>query len=715
MTMTWFTSQELADLTLPGLPGTKRNINQMATREGWQFRDRKGRGGGREYHLTSLPEIARIELARRSMPESFSDTRGGDLDAPQGGPRRGASPIPAGGRSSTRGAARAHIVNLAASFAEASGIAMRVARPAFVTLFNRGEIPVEDWVKAEIQQLSIRSLERWSGQSARDGAARLSGRYGNRKGKGAIEGDTPLHDFCLAQLAARPKLTASQLGAAIAARFGKVIPRRTVQRFIARVRDERADMLLAAADPDAFKNKRQVAFGSRSQSVTGLNQVWEIDATPADVMTTDGRRNTIVGLIDVFSRRAKVLVTDTPKSTATTLLIRRAIMDWGVPESIKTDNGKDFVSAHVVRALSALDIRQDVCLPFTPEGKPHVERFFGTMARDLFAILPGFVGHNVADRKAIEARRTFATRLGESDRIVDVDLSAAELQSQCDRWIDTIYHRRPHAGLGTTPLLKAAEWPERVTTIDDERVLDVMLMEAPDTEGARTVTKKGLRVENALFIAPELGAHVGARVHVRLDPADMGRVVVYDEDGAFICMAECPARTGLDRREVAIQAKAIQKSRHRDLRQEMKRLKAQAKPHRIADEILAHRESIRDVLVAFPRPSAAAHETDAMRAAAQALDALDGKRPHRPITDEDRELAAEALAGATYHENNIVQLASPDEAAPKFANDFEFYDWAATHPDELTPLQLEYFDELTANTTFQLERRIARQAEDAAG
>lgn len=94
-------------------------------------------------------------------------------------------------------------------------------------------------------------------------------------------------------------------------------------------------------------------------------------------------------------------------------MIRKGILTWGVPAAIKSDNGSDFVSYRFQQALLSLGIEHRVCTPFTPEAKPHVERVIGTMQRDLMPMLPGFVGHSVADRKKIEARKTFAARLGE--------------------------------------------------------------------------------------------------------------------------------------------------------------------------------------------------------------------------------------------------------------------------------------------------------------
>lgn len=72
----WFTADELAELNLPGLPDTKRGINDLAARQSWAARDRlwseahpqgvwrkrKARGGGNEYHYSLLPAEAQTRL-----------------------------------------------------------------------------------------------------------------------------------------------------------------------------------------------------------------------------------------------------------------------------------------------------------------------------------------------------------------------------------------------------------------------------------------------------------------------------------------------------------------------------------------------------------------------------------------------------------------------------------------------------------------------------
>lgn len=731
----WFSARELADLKLPAIAGFFTKIIDQANREGWTFRPRAGRGGGREYYIGSLPEAARMELARRavdeihSLPSSPSDgcvasrtnssLSGNSLPlsrlAPQGerGGKVYLSATKPGTRSQARGAARMSVVNMLKTFAEAGGLSMVAARAGFARLFNEGAIAAEPWVKAEVGMLTVRSLERWSSQAARHGAQRLGGNYGHRKGKGQIEGNPILRDFAITQMAARPHLTSQQLVDFLRAAHQVEIPRRTVQRFMSTARVHYANAFLAAANPDAWKNKRLVAFGSQSEGATGPNAVWEIDASPADVLVLDPetgkpRRLTLVGLIDVWSRRAKVLVTETPRATAATLLLRKAIVHWGVPAVLKTDNGKDFASAHMARALGAMMIEQKLCPPFTPEGKPHIERFFGTLQRDCIALLPGFIGHNVADRKAIEARRSFADRFGDGDQLIEVSMSRDELQQKIDDWVEHSYHRQKHAGIGTTPMLRLMEWTGILARIENERALDVLLAEAPDTDGLRVVTKKGLRVENANFIARELAHHVGERVQVRLDPEDMGRIVIYSLEGDFICVAECPERTGANRQEIAAIAKAEQRQVQRDLRAAQKANAREHRPHEIVDAVMAMKRGDANQVVTFTGADArnTAHETPALSAAAIAARRLAGERDApTPLTDEERELAAETMEAL---QADVIPLTPRAPVSEEPIDDFEWMLWARANAARLTPVQAEMLAEFERSPAMKMRLQHMR-------
>ena len=194
----------------------------------------------------------------------------------------------------------------------------------------------------------------------------------------------------------------------------------------------------------------------------------------------------------------------------------------------------------------------------------------------------------MADRKAIEARRTFASRLMDRDADpVEIKLSSDEFQSICDRWVNAIYHHNPHSGLkGKTPAQVAREWTGPVRYISNERALDILLCPAPDQNGMRVVGKKGIKVENAYFIAPELAGHEDETVRVLMDRTDYGTIYVFAQDGAFICRAVNPARSGHDRSEISAKAKAVQKRVINEMAAEAKKVAREAKTKFIYEEIL---------------------------------------------------------------------------------------------------------------------------------
>ena len=65
----WWTAAEIADARLPDMAGTKRGVNDMAARQGWNdhpewSRQRQGKGGGWEYNWNLLPHDARKKLLK---------------------------------------------------------------------------------------------------------------------------------------------------------------------------------------------------------------------------------------------------------------------------------------------------------------------------------------------------------------------------------------------------------------------------------------------------------------------------------------------------------------------------------------------------------------------------------------------------------------------------------------------------------------------------
>jgi len=424
-----------------------------------------------------------------------------------------------------------------------------------------------------------------------------------------------------------PHLTASHAVRVLAARYGKAPSLRAVQRWLKawRADPKNAWEVLAVDNPDAWRSRCQPALGDGAAGVASPNDRWEFDSTRADVMCTDGRY-TIVAVIDVWTRRAKVLVVPTSRATAICALLRRCLIDWGVPETVRTDEGADYTSKHLRRVLKDLGISHDVCPPYAPEAKPYIERFFGTLTRGLFAKLPGFTGHNVADRKRIEAKKSFAARRGDDDReTFDVQLTGAELQARCDTWCEAIYGHDVHSGTGESPFARWQGWTAPLRRIEDPRALDPLLAEPVSASGdgpRRTIRKQGIIVGGRRYIAAEMGRRIGERVEVRLDPADPARLFVFALDGTFLFMAEDPERTGADLTRIASEAKADARDAGREAREKARDLARSHKPKKAMDDVLKAAERAADNVIALPRPTDP-HETPALAEARRAADAAE--------------------------------------------------------------------------------------------
>ena len=443
-------------------------------------------------------------------------------------------------------------------------------------------------------------------------------------------------------------LTAVHAHRTLLTKHGRAPKVQTVRAWIRRWRGENARDLLAVTNPDLDRSRHRPAGGDAAAGVLRLNQLWELDSTPADVICADGKRYAIVAAINVWSRQAKVLVVPTSRAAAIAALLRRCILEWGVPEAVRTDEGKDYTSRHVLGVLTDLEIEHLPCPPYTPEAKPFVERFLGTLTRDLFATLPGFTGHDVAQAQALRSRKSFADRRGEDDAVTfGAELTAEELQERCDVWCCAVYGRRPHGGLGgVSPFARRASWTKPVRRVDDERALDALLSE-PAGGGWRTVRKAGIRLDNTDYIAGELGPLVGERVQVRVDAADPDRIFVHREDGTFVCIAEDPGRTGADRAAIAARMTAGYRASRKAARKRARDLMRLQKPGDTMDQVLAHAGIEAGRVVALPSQGTG-HQTPALTQAGRAAKAADKVSKAAVSPKHTATSASLAAAGALF-------------------------------------------------------------------
>ena len=648
----WYSAAELAGL--PGMPGTPRGVNKIGER-GEIKRQKKQKGKGWEYAFASLPKetsdylrlqagleaVAEYVKAAEAMESPMLEAMEAEAQEKDEKRRRlkeqglrEFAKLPDGPKK-RRLKARKFLLEALFDFRRKHGGTKEGSRQAFCDAVNGGETELPEWVhdylplRNGVRHLTEPTLERWEQAYHARGIMGLADRYGNRTGQGKIDQNPELKKVVLGAMFKYPHITSTKIKAWLETEHPalNIVSEAGIRRFMQRWKSENAMLWTYLTHPDQWKNIYMVAYGSHFDNVERLNQLWEMDSTPADWMLTDGRHS-VIGVIDLFSRRLRFRVSKTSKAEAVCLTFRDAVLDWGVPEAVRTDNGKDYVSRHFDMVLRELEIQHQLCMPFASEQKGTIERAMRTMSHGVLDLLPGFIGHNVAERKVIEARKSFADRVMKKDEVVEVELSAAELQEKLDQWCEHIYGKDPHEGLeGRTPFQMALGQPVR--RISDQHALDLLLVETEP----RVVGKKGIRFEHHWYSAPELVAHTGREVRLRRDPDDLGRLYVYSDEG-FICIAECDQLLGVSPAEKAAAAKAIQKRMMAEQKAELKEA-LQSVRRNPAEAILEHRIRESEKVTAFPAPSEA-YTTPALEAAAEAAAARDCDEPSNGEVDPDR-------------------------------------------------------------------------------
>ena len=687
------TSSEIASIA--GI--TRQAVERTLKRHGARFMWKKGPGGNEKHYFSnSMPEAYRIALAAKDaipvvdVPETEDArisaeaarkilmARAEEKERSRIAKEGGMAFFERMPESRKREAqARFSFLQICDAFVKAAGCQVRryarrskVGDQAFIDAYNQGKIAVSDEVKAIIgKKTSYSTLKRIADAYYKFGVAGLAFNYHNPM-RGSTSLSEPQQDEVLRIMCRNPQTSSVNILRGLQGRFGTNIPSANIiNRFRCRWIAENPELWMFYTNPDEWKNKRMFAFGSASEHIERLNQLWEADSTPADLMLIDGRHS-LIGMIDVYSRRLRLLVSKTSRATAIVALTRHCLIDWGVPENIKTDNGKDYRSDHVVRVMLGLEINQLFCTPFQGWEKPHIERAFRTFLHGLVELMPNYIGHNVAERKAIEARRSFADRvMNKKSDPVEVSMTARELQKFCDEWTNFVYQYDAHGGLdGKKPIDMVRSWKEPVRRINEMRALDMLLIPAPTDGGMRTITKKGVQVDKRYYQSPEYAGHVGEKVFVLLDPADLGTAFVYlvndHDERTFLCPAIDPEWVGIDPAGFATASKKHQDKIMREESRKLKKLSKKEGAQEAYEEYVQLRKSQAGNVIEFPSASRD-YTTPALDEAAKAVLAQavhkEEDREFEALLQEIEEEVAENKAKVMNKEEKVVLLRSDSD------------------------------------------------------
>ena len=201
-----------------------------------------------------------------------------------------------------------------------------------------------------------------------------------------------------------------------------------------------------------------------------------------------------------------------------------------VPETLVVDHGKIYVGEHLTSACRRLGISIQPARVRVPHDKGPVERFFLTVRQGFLQELPGYKGPDLYSRGVSPER----------DTVFFID----ELEALLREWVATVYHRRPHDGIGETGL-----WALRMSPAQmfEHGITRAGYLEAPRDPCLayqflavewRTIQHYGFEIDHRYYRGPGLAGYSagdkspfhekGGRWPVHVDPDDVRQVYFFD-------------------------------------------------------------------------------------------------------------------------------------------------------------------------------------------
>lgn len=253
------------------------------------------------------------------------------------------------------------------------------------------------------------------------------------------------------------------------------------------------------------------------------NQVWETDHMQAPVLVdVEGRarRPWITWFTDCATNAITgVAVTPVHPSRESVLAaLRSAVLReepygpfGGLPEKVRVDRGKDFLSRTVTAAFDLLEVTVEDLPAYTPHLKGTVEGLNRAVESMFLAALPGYA------RQPRHGKR--ASRPKDEVLLGFEDFTARLLD--WTSWWNT--EHRPSPLRGKTPL---EAWQDDPTPLRDVPAADLWTFTLEDA-GTRTLTTRGIRFRKRDYVGAWMTGQAGIQVRVRFMPHHDHRIEVY--------------------------------------------------------------------------------------------------------------------------------------------------------------------------------------------
>ena len=565
----WLSVREAAELT-----GWHPQYIRRLAREG-QLRSRTvqhaNRRAQREYSLASLPVEAQLKFLKQPLlagPACTALALRSDSNQPQlfaslpevtEPERLGLSPV-----QNAQAMKRLEAIAPLVEFSRRSS--SKRSRPTFRT---SGGVAVKNMGSlanylAEQNQVSSRTLWHWYTRYRKHGYTGLVDRIRADKGKSRFLEAHPairayvenkyLRERLSVQLvyqALLRDLTSIDLDCARAPSYS------TVRAYLQQL--PKPLVILSREGKREFQERCEPYLLTNFESLVP-NQIWVSDHGQHDVWVRNDQfsgvsanaavRPWLTAVIDMRSRKiVGTAWSANPSSHTISSALRVAIENFGIPETLVIDNGKDYekigridFSPECSGLLVRLGIQPHYCLPRHPQSKL-IESWFGTVRKRFDCLWPSYCGSNPTNRpeQCTEALKEHQAYLKGKRKNSPLPL-AGEFIATARQWVEEYNSQHPHTGRGMqgrTPDEVFTELlpPGQRRLIESPEVLYALFWDRQRrkvSEGG-CVHLYGERYEPADGESlSKLFLEIERDVLVACDPANLGEAIALDLDGRFL-------------------------------------------------------------------------------------------------------------------------------------------------------------------------------------
>lgn len=527
---------------------TRQGVEWKAKSENWQFRRRVGRGGGKEWLVSSMPEETRIALRAAEEKQALAV-----CPAPAQFPALSLAVTTAilDDRRRYKALARADLVRQYLTWQRKYG-ATRIQKREFVMAYEAGAWPK---LLEEVGLVSWQTLERWKLEQERAGSVlALADKRGvAHKGKTML---TDEHKRVILGHVLNPNApNVNQCVREIQKKFKVLevsIPSEpTIRRFVRRYMEECFDeWTLWREGKKAWNDKCAISL-LRDWNLVEVGDVVIADGHVLNFETLNpatGKptRMTIVLFFDGASNCPlgwEIMPTENVASISAAFR-RTCIMLGKFPRVVYLDNGRafrakyfqgcpDFEQAGFLGLYRDLGCSVIHAWPYHGQSKP-IERFFGTF-HDMEVWMPSYTGYDIAHKPA-RMKRGEDLHRQLYDKLGGRPLTLEETHAQVARWFVDYANRPQHRTHlhGRTPGEVFMEGRGAGLSAQDMQKLALFMMQ----KEVRTITKDGIKVNGRLYWHEKLYSRrhpVLVRYDEHFNPYS---VFVYTLDGKPLCEAK---------------------------------------------------------------------------------------------------------------------------------------------------------------------------------